>query len=60
MTRLRVIDIETTGTEPTAEVIELGQVDVVVDESGVRVEPPKAELFRPLRGIPAEPWLSIT
>ena len=54
MSRLRVIDLETTGTEPTAEIIEFGRVDVVVDERGPLIDAPQSWLFRPLRGIPAE------
>lgn len=54
MTRLRVIDLETTGTEPPAEIIEFGRVDVVVDASGAAVENPLSWLYRPLRGIPPE------
>jgi DNA polymerase III epsilon subunit-like protein len=29
--RFRVIDIETTGLAPPAEIIEIGSVDVVID-----------------------------
>lgn len=55
MTRLRVIDLETTGTEPpAAEIIEFGRVDVVIDPAGTRVGTPQAWLYRPLRGIPPE------
>jgi len=54
MTLLRVIDIETTGTEPPAEVIEFGRVDVVFGEAGVQVGAPMARLYRPLNGIPPE------
>jgi exodeoxyribonuclease X len=54
MPRLRVIDIETTGTEPPAEIIEVGRVDVVTDGSGVQVGKPMARLYRPLNGIPPE------
>jgi exodeoxyribonuclease X len=50
----RVIDIETTGLAPPAEIIEIGRVDVIVDDDGVRIEPPKARLYRPLNGIPPE------
>lgn len=54
MTRLRVIDLETTGMEPPAEIIEFGRADVVIDGFGARVEPPAAYLYRPLNGIPPE------
>lgn len=54
MTRLRVIDLETTGTEPPAEIIEFGRVDVDIGPAGATVEPPLAWLYRPLRGIPPE------
>lgn len=54
MTRLRVIDLETTGTEPPAEVIEFGRVDVEITDHGASVEPPQSWLYRPLRGIPPE------
>ncbi len=54
MTRLRVIDLETTGTEPPAEIIEFGRVDVEIGQAGTTVEPPLAWLYRPLRGIPPE------
>jgi exodeoxyribonuclease X len=52
--RLRVIDIETTGTEPPAEIIELGFSDVVIDADEVIVSPPISWLYRPLHGIPPE------
>lgn len=54
MTRLRVIDLETTGTEPPAEIIEFGRADVIVDSEGCRVERPMARLYRSLNGIPPE------
>ena len=54
MTRLRVIDLETTGTEPPAEIIEFGRVDVEIGPAGTTVEPPLTRLYRPLRGIPPE------
>jgi len=54
MRRFRVIDIETTGTEPPAEIIEFGRVDVVWDGLDARVEKPMARLYRPLNGIPPE------
>lgn len=58
MTRLRVIDLETTGTEPPAEIIEFGRVDVEIGPAGTTVEPPLAWLYRPLRGIPPETMAS--
>lgn len=54
MVRLRVIDIETTGTEPPAEIIEFGFSDVVINDTGITVSPPKSWLYRPLLGIPPE------
>lgn len=54
MTRFRVIDIETTGTEPPAEIIEFGRVDVVLDGAATSIEQPMARLYRPLNGIPPE------
>ena len=54
MIRFRIIDLETTGTEPPAEIIEFGRVDVVIDERGTSVEAPQCWLYRPLRGIPPE------
>lgn len=50
MTILRVVDIETTGTEPPAEVIELGWVDVVDGTAGA----PKSRLFGAANGVPPE------
>jgi len=52
--RLRVIDIETTGMEPPAEIIEFGRVDVVSSGTGSVIEPPMSRLYRPLLGIPPE------
>ncbi|MBC6980888.1 exonuclease domain-containing protein [Caulobacter sp. 17J80-11] len=49
--RLRVIDIETTAGGPEAEIIEVGVVDVVADEHGVRAELPRTRLLRPLGEI---------
>ncbi len=51
---LRVIDIETTGFEAPAEIIEVGRVDVVYDGATYRVEDPVSVLFRPRCGIPPE------
>ncbi len=53
-TRLRIIDLETTGTAPPAEIIEFGRADVVSDAGGVTVEKPMARLYRPMNGIPPE------
>ena len=52
--RLRVIDIETTGVAPPAEIIEIGRVDVVGDGPAWRVGQPMSRLYRPLHGIPPE------
>ena len=51
---LRVVDIETTGLAPPAEIIEFGRVDVVSDGNAWRIERPMARLYRPLNGIPPE------
>jgi exodeoxyribonuclease X len=51
---IRVIDIETTGLAPPAEIIEIGRVDVVIEGDDIRIERPKARLYRPLNGIPPE------
>lgn len=48
--RFRVIDIETTGAEPS-EIIEIAAVDVVTDGARWFAEPPRARLFRPLGPI---------
>lgn len=50
----RIIDIETTGVGPEAELIEFGAVDVSDRTGRVAVEAPKTRLFRPLKGIPPE------
>jgi exodeoxyribonuclease X len=50
----RVIDIETTGVGPEAELIEFGAVDVSDRGGGVTIAEPNTRLFRPLRGIPPE------
>ncbi len=52
--RLRVIDIETTGEAPPAEIIEFGRVDVVRAGDAWVVERPMARLYRPLGVIPPE------
>lgn len=50
----RVIDIETTGMNPPAEIIEVGRVDAVRDGTSFDISPPKSRLYRPLNGIPPE------
>jgi exodeoxyribonuclease X len=52
--RFRVIDIETTGLTPPAEIIEIGCVDVVAENGVIAIEPPRSQLFRPLHGISPE------
>lgn len=54
MDRLRVIDIETTGQAPPAEIIEFGRVDVHRASDAWDIDRPLARLYRPLNGIPAE------
>jgi exodeoxyribonuclease X len=54
LTRLRVIDLETTGIEPPAEIIEFGRADVIAEAGVCRIERPMARLYRPLNGIPPE------
>jgi exodeoxyribonuclease X len=54
MTTLRVIDIETTGWAPPAEIIELGRVDVFSSESGWKIQNPESTLFRAVNGISVE------
>lgn len=51
---LRVVDIETTGQAPPAEIIEFGRVDVRRADSEWQVGRPMARLYRPLNGIPPE------
>jgi len=51
---LRVIDIETTGMAPPAELIEFGRVDVVSEGNTWHIGRPMAQLYRPLSGIPPE------
>ena len=50
----RVIDIETTGLSPPAEILEIGRVDIIIDDDEVVIERPKSRLYRPLNGIPPE------
>jgi len=45
--RLRVVDLETSGGDRTAEIIEVGIVDVVRDGAGWKALPPVTKLFRP-------------
>lgn len=52
--RLRVIDIETTGETPPAEIIEVGRVDLVGERQTWSVDRPMARLYRPVNGIPPE------
>lgn len=51
---LRVIDIETTGDDATAEIIEFGRVDVSLGDGTCHIGPALAWLYRPLKGIPPE------
>ncbi len=52
--KLRVIDIETTGSGPGAEIVEIGHVDVLVDGGPAHLAPPQTRLYRPERGVPPE------
>jgi len=46
--RLRVVDLETTGSDRASEIIEVGVVDVIADNhGGWQALPPKSKLFRP-------------
>lgn len=54
MTTFRVIDIETTGMEPPAEIIEIGWQDVIADDQGVRLGATGSALYGALNGIPPE------
>lgn len=51
---LRVIDIETTGLTPPAEIIEIGRVDIVDKGGDWVIQKPIAKLYRPVNGIPPE------
>jgi exodeoxyribonuclease X len=51
---LRVIDIETTGLAPPAEIIEFGRVDVVSEGDAWKIGRPMARIYRPLNAIPPE------
>jgi exodeoxyribonuclease X len=50
----RVIDIETTGLTPPAEIIEIGRVDVTDAGGSFQIDRPMSRLYRPLREIPPE------
>ncbi|GAA4019057.1 exodeoxyribonuclease X [Sphingomonas swuensis] len=52
--RFRVIDLETTGMEPPAEILEFGFSDVFWDDHSLSITPPIAWLYRALNGIPPE------
>ena len=54
MALLRVIDIETTGWAPPAEIIEVGRVDLVGTQDGWEIGQRAAALYRPLGGITPE------
>lgn len=54
MLRLRVIDLETTGMGPPAEIIEIGLADVEFGDDGATVSAPSGRLFRPIGPIPPE------
>ncbi len=54
MTILRVIDIETTGLAPPAEIIEFGRVDLASNLEGWEIGQPISSLYTPLRGISPE------
>ena len=51
---LRVIDIETTGQTPPAEIVEFGRVDVEHDAASTTIRKQQSRLYRPLHGIPVE------
>jgi len=52
----RVIDLETSGMEPPAEIIETGWTDVLfeTDSKACIIQPPQSALWRPSAGIPPE------
>jgi exodeoxyribonuclease X len=54
MTVLRVIDIETTGLAPPAEIIEIGRIDLIGTNADWALQNPWSCLYRPLNGIPPE------
>lgn len=51
---LTVIDIETTGLEPPAEVIEVGWQDVILEDGVARLGNHGSRLFDAERGVPPE------
>lgn len=51
---LTVLDIETTGLEPPAEVIEVGWQDVILEDGAARLGNRGSRLFDAERGIPPE------
>lgn len=53
MTAIRIIDFETTGLEPPAEVCEVGHCDLVKGESGWLIEEPQSYLCK-VQSIPPE------
>jgi exodeoxyribonuclease X len=55
MTVFRIVDLETTGKEPSDEIIEIGFCDLVVyDDGEVFIKAPRSALFMHTRGNPAE------
>lgn len=59
--RLRVVDLETSGGDRTAEILEVGIVDVTPDGAGGWVaSPPVTKLFRPRGRYRFTPWRCIT
>ena len=59
-TRLRVIDIETTGEAPPVEIIEFGRVDVVRAGGAWVVERPMARLYICRAPFRPRPWRCTT
>lgn len=51
---LRVIDIETTGLEPPAEIIEIGWQDLVVESDRIEADKCGFRLFGAVNGVPPE------
>lgn len=51
---LTVLDVETTGLEPPAEVIEIGWQDVILDDGVARLGNHGSRLFGAERGVPPE------
>lgn len=54
MTLIRCIDVETTGMEPPAEIIEIGWQDVVIENATPKLGASGGALFSAERGIPPE------